>query len=1313
MTQAKPDIHAIFCGALDCKSPEELTKYLDEACGGDSVLRAEVEELLNSHRAAGKFLGGPSASRDVTLVPPVSEAPGTQIGPYKLLEQIGEGGFGIVYLSEQQHPVRRRVALKILKPGMDTRQVVARFEAERQALALMDHPHIAKVYDGGTTGSGRPFFVMELVNGVPITDYCDAHQLSLPERLELFVTVCQAVQHAHQKGIIHRDIKPSNVLVTQHDDRPVVKVIDFGVAKAAGGLLTDKTLFTGLAQMIGTPLYMSPEQAAMSGLDVDTRTDIYSLGVLLYELLTGTTPFDKDRLKSLAYDEICRIIREEEPHKPSTRLSELSRSGTASRTSGSDNALSQAGFSRRPGQTSLASISAVRKLEPHKLTRLLSGDLDWIVMKALEKDRTRRYATAVGLAADVQKYLAEEPVEARPPSALYRFRKFARRNKGVLAAAGASAAALVVAVVGLAVSNVLITGERDQKIRALEDKEAALQEKDEALADKEAALATATANFDEAKRQEGLAAANAEEARKQQQIAEEQEGLARRRFYAGQMNLAMQAWRAGDAPRVLELLEGQRPGPDDEDLRGFEWYHLWRLCNGAGRLHLPGHAGGYCAVRFSPDGKTIASGGWDRTVRIWDATTGAQVFRLLGHATAVWEVAFSPDGAMLASGGHNSKSLFVWDTQKGAPLYTIAESAAGLCFSPDGVILGGGGESSRFWEAGSGTLRSTFPESGVMVGFLADGRTVVTIANQFKPDSEIHLWNFETGERRLTMLRPNLRNGVLSPDRSRLTTVSKSSVEVWDTASGKVLHEFANEAGVPTLSPDGKTLACSTLGKAINLLDVETGQRLGLDPHLDPVTSIAFAPDSKRVASSSSGGAVKIWDMQPVEETITIQIGTPVETLRFASDGAQLVVGGKGPTTVVDVTTGKEISTMPVSGVTSISADGSTLAGPNGDEWIVWDAVSGREVARLPVPNDPNSSSRGKLSADGRLLATYYAFSDNPGLTLWDVASRQSRVLTGGPRRPSPFSIRCAAFSSDKTLVAAALGFQWFAVWEVATGRVKLQLAQEPSMMKVTSLAISPDNKALAVGTDVGSVTLWDVETGKRLAQFKGHTTTVAGLAFTPDGKTLATGGRDRTLRLWDVLTGQERASFASPNAQIGEVQFSPDGHTLATTVFGRSGTVELRRADTSLAALARRPHVEADDPYIPIVAEYNSFAWQLVVPRDPAERNPARAIELLEKALKLRPREARLWLTMGMARYRAGQWSEALAAFDQYDELWPRPVIGVFFRAMALWQLGDKDAARTCYETASARIDESAPHDMYLQQFRAEAAELLEMSPR
>jgi serine/threonine protein kinase/phage tail protein X len=510
----------------------ERAAYLAAHCGDDPELRAAVERLLAAHEQPAGILNQPvRGGLDQTQALLSSEQPGAIIaGRYKLIEAIGEGGMGTVWVAEQKEPVKRRVAIKLVKAGMDSRQVLARFEAERQALALMDHPHIAKVFDGGVTEQGRPFFVMEYVKGVPLTEYCDQARLSLKDRLNLFVPVCQAVQHAHQKGIIHRDLKPSNILICLYDGQPVPKVIDFGLAKAMHQALTDQSLYTAHGMMVGTPLYMSPEQAEHNNLDVDTRTDIYSLGVILYELLTGTTPLERQQLKQAAYHEILRLIKEVEPPKPSTRLS---------------------------GSGSLPSVAAQRSIEPRQLAKALAGDLDWIVMKALDKERSRRYETANGLARDVERYLHDEAVEACPPSRAYRLKKFIHRNRALVTAGSAVAAALLVGVAAFAYQAQVARDQRDQAVQARkaesEQRQLAHDERDRAvraqraeaeqrkLAD--AARAAAEAQEAEAKNQEA-------EARKQAAIAE-----AIARFQTDMLAAADPQKLLGDKVTVLQALE--------------------------------------------------------------------------------------------------------------------------------------------------------------------------------------------------------------------------------------------------------------------------------------------------------------------------------------------------------------------------------------------------------------------------------------------------------------------------------------------------------------------------------------------------------------------------------------------------------------------------------------------------------------------------------------------------------------------------------------------------------------------------------------
>jgi WD40 repeat protein/serine/threonine protein kinase len=861
-----------------------------------------VEALLRRYAEAEGPLDRPAVTLPTTTDQPLAEQPGALIGPYKLLEPIGEGGFGVVFMAEQQQPVRRKVALKVLKPGMDTRQIVARFEAERQALALMDHPNIAKVLDAGTTGvasasgewrekdkgaaalathhsplattSGRPYFVMELVKGVPITDYCDQCSLTTRERLDLFLSVCQAVQHAHQKGIIHRDIKPSNVLVAIQDGQPTVKVIDFGVAKAINQRLSEHTLETGFHQLIGTPLYMSPEQAEMSPLEVDTRADIYALGVLLYELLTGTTPFEKERLKEASYDELRRIVREEEPPRPSARLSTL--------------------------KDKLTSVAAQRRTEPRQLLHTVRGELDWIVMKALEKDRNRRYESASAFAADVRRYLHDEPVQACPPSAGYRLRKFARRNKRALATAALLGVMLLAAV-----------GARLQS-------EAAAKEKLE------------------------------------------------RNLYFTHIALAERNQAASNVAWAEELLD-QCPS----HLRGWEWHFLKRQRYG-NRSPL-GHPDTVFRVAFSPDGREIASGCLDGTVKVWDAETGRELHTLQGPTSIIRSVVYSPDGRHLAV-ARNDGAIGVWNAVSGEKLRTL-RGHKGTCwqvaFRPDGQALASAGadQTVRVWDVSSGQPVWVSPEHPAVVkavAFRAPG-CVVSACD----DGTVKVWDLGAGRETFAFRRslPYPHSAWFSADARRLGwSCQDGIIKVWDTTTGQ--EEIARQSHTHhsrciAFSPDGRRIALAGFDRTIRLLDASTGQEaLTIYGHDNLVSGVAFSPDGNRLASCGYDHTVRIWDATPL-------IGDP-----------------QAPHCVT-ITGHRE----RVSGV-AFSPDSRWLASASSDGTVkIWDMAgleSAPSVPRFTLQGHGGNVTSVAFAPDGRTLASG---SWDESVKVWDLAAENQGIV--------------------------------------------------------------------------------------------------------------------------------------------------------------------------------------------------------------------------------------------------------------------------------------------------------------------------------
>ncbi len=811
--------------------PDERRPFLAEACGEDVALRKRVEALLLASEAQLGFLPGDddSESAPTKVAPPTGEVSGSAVGNYKLLEKLGEGGFGAVWAAEQKEPVRRRVALKLIKLGMDTRQVIARFEAERQALALMDHPNIAKVLDAGATETGRPYFVMELVRGITITKYCEQENLGTRDRLELFIKVCQAIQHAHQKGIIHRDIKPSNVMITLHDGEPVPKVIDFGIAKATQADLTDKTIYTHYDQFIGTPAYMSPEQAEMSGLDIDTRADIYSLGVLLYELLCGTTPFDGRELLNSGVDEMRKIIREREPLRPSTKLSQTLNDARQAK----DKRSSQAEDAKR--------------LRTQERVTDIRGDLDWVVMKCLEKDRNRRYETANGLAADIRRHIANEPVEARPPSAAYRFQKAWRRNKVAYTAGALVIAALVF---GLSVASVALRK--------------AISSRKNAVANEAKAMS-----------------AQASEASLRQQ-AEQDELTARQRAYASDMNVAQQALAGNNLGRALDLLNRQRPRPGQKDLRGWEWRYLWDQTHSDALFELC-QKSEVESLSVSADGTLVAIGLVHRDgLFVYDLQTRQEVAHLAPGESRV-RAAFSPVGSLLAFATQTvspSKdkqfTLHLWNTATRQMVAEIPLSsvATGLVFSRDGRRLmtstTWSGEIT-VWQIPEGKKQESYPlprpDIAPSTGFAATPD--LRLAAYWTAGGWIHV--LDVHDRR-ELWKQNASDSIItalafSPDGKTLASAAgyrESDIRLWDVASGHEigrLEGHENWVGSLVFWPDGNKLASSSADQTIRTWDVANRRCLDvLHGHRQEVWRLALLPDNRTLVSGCKDGTVCVWD---------------------------------------------------------------------------------------------------------------------------------------------------------------------------------------------------------------------------------------------------------------------------------------------------------------------------------------------------------------------------------------------------------------------------------------------------------------------
>ncbi len=1036
----------------------------------------------------------PNATIIVSRPAPVifPEKPGDFIGPYQIMESIGEGGFGTVWRAEQKEPIHREVALKVIKPGMDSSSVIARFEAERQALALMDHPNIAAVLDAGTTQHGRPFFVMELVKGVPITAYSDAHQLSIRQRLELFIPVCQAVQHAHQKSILHRDLKPSNILVMDVDGKPVPKVIDFGIAKALHA--TDEpALHATLARtldgmIVGTPQYMSPEQAG-SVPDVDTRSDIYSLGVILYELLVGDTPIGREQLKKAAFDEVLRVIRESEPRRPSARFI--------------------------PATELARTTASLRHTEPKKLGHALRGDLDWIVLKALEKDRARRYDTANDFALDLQRHLNDEPVSAGPPSAGYRLKKLIKRNR---LAFGAAAAILAMLVAGVTVSTW-------QAVRATKAEKFAREN----LSQSDFLQALRSINDD----------------RTHDALAQ----LTRSLVLNPQNDAAL--------CRLVTLLT----------------YHSFPL-----PVSRVTHEAGVHAAQFSPDGKRIVTASWDKTARVWDAQSGKPLTEPMKHEGAVKSAWFSPDGKWVATYSEDitaperNRTLSdytaqIWDAQSGKPLDDV-DAGYSAQFSPDGKrIVTASGDAARVWDVQSGKPLTKPMKGGVdSAQFSPDGKRILTVS-----EDAAQVWDAQSGE---PLTKPWKFNRAVvsarfSSDGKRILTSSFGGGQVWDAQSGRSLMRAtyadggSGTADVLSIqfSPDGNRILIMSWDRLelmgrVKVFDAQSGKPLPPTERLKQVggfgfeivqfkleqagefESAQFSPDGKRMVTTSWDHTARVWDVQRGK---ALTDGMPRG--HFSPDGKRIVTPSGDAAQVWDAQSGQPLTvTMKHDGAVSdaqFSPDGKRVVTASGHMGTtirggtaqVWNAQSGQPLTG-PMKHDDWVDSA-QFSPDGKRILTM------TGAAAW-VWDAQSGQLLSGPLKP----VDSARFSPDgkQIVTTAETGAR---VWDAMSGKPLTSPWKDDP--KVQSAQFSPDGKRIVTASEDNTSKVWDAQTGQSLIEPLKHENAVESAQFSPDGKRIVTASRDFTARVWDAQTGQPLTGPLKHDGTVFSAQFSPDGKRIVT----------------------------------------------------------------------------------------------------------------------------------------------------------------------
>jgi len=1083
---------------------------------------------------------------------------------------------GTVYLAQQEKPIRRKVAIKVIKPGMDSKEIVARFESEQQALALMNHPNIAQVHDSGETEHGYPYFVMEYVPGIPITEYCDKNKMTTEERLRLFEQVCDAMQHAHFKGIVHRDLKPSNILVAFQDNKHIPKIIDFGIAKALTGQgLTEKTLHTVHGLVIGTPIYMSPEQAELTGYDIDTRTDVYSLGVLLYELMIGLTPFEEKQLEKAGLMEIFRIIREEEPPRPSTRFSSLGDTSTE--------------IAKRRGTNIIG------------LSKQLKGDLDWIVMKAIDKDRKRRYNSATELAYDIERYLNQEPIQARPPSVMYRITKYVRRHK----AASLAFTFILLLIIFFSSWNVV---ERRKAEKALKDSNysfaVALKEKAKLYAEKKqwqlVKLYALNSLLYQAKAQKYVSMSDVA-------LPFEYQDWILKHSFSKNVDPASTSLTFTFSPdkKYLAIKSGFEGEIKVLDVSNWKEIAILRR-----------HTGEIISLVFSLDSKHLASSSRDKTIKIWELSTGKEIVTLKGHQQLAYSIDFSPDGRYLVSGSWD-KTAKIWDIYSGKELITLRgheDRVFSVKLSPDGGRVATKSENGtiKLWEVTSGKEIAAL--KGHVFSF-SRPLHLQTFDHVFSPEGKllviglqrtIEIMDAFTGRTvaRLEGHEDRINSVCFSPDGMLLASASNDrTIKIWEVPSGKgisTLIGHEDKVLCVSFSPDGKYLVSGSMDKSVKIWDacdfneisslIESKEEVG---SLIGVDSVSFSPDGKNIYSESSSN-LNIWELLSREVTTLKGHEDWVLAIRFSSDGNQLASASRDVTAKIwEVSSGRELASSKGNGrdlklrsrrELSFSSDLKYLISyyvieTDKEKYVhktdIWQISSGKEMTLL----NELEGRFVRVSPDGKLLA---AWDREKTIKILEVSTGKEIFTFEGEKG----LMSLMEFSSDGRYFASGSDRETIKVWEILSGKEvsSLNVNKEP----IQKICLSHDGRYLASNNfDDNQIKIWDVLKEKVIATIKGYyyvsisdkylalsswidgarikilelssgkeiaTFTMGDpkdivqiLSFSPDGRFLATGMWDRTIKIWEVSNGREITTLMGHKDAINSLEFSPDGKYLAS----------------------------------------------------------------------------------------------------------------------------------------------------------------------